>query len=38
MRKDEIPLLYPNTEKVKKQFNWSPKISLDTGITKTIKN
>ena len=36
MRRDEINLLYPDIQKVKKDFNWSPKTNLNTGISKTI--
>lgn len=36
MRKDEIKILYPKINKVKKIFNWSPKINLSKGIKKTI--
>ena len=37
MRKDEPIKLYPNINKVKKEFKWSPKTSLSTGLKKTIK-
>lgn len=37
MRKDEINNLYPNIKKVKKEFNWTPKVSLNKGLIKTIK-
>ncbi|MBD1134942.1 NAD(P)-dependent oxidoreductase [Pelagibacterales bacterium SAG-MED47] len=37
LRKDEILNLYPNISKVKKKFNWSPKINFNTGLKKTIK-
>ena len=37
MRKDEIDYLYPNIKKVKKEFNWTPKVSLNKGLIKTIK-
>ena len=37
MRKDEINYLYPNIKKVKKEFNWTPKVSLNKGLIKTIK-
>ena len=37
MRKDEIDYLYPNIRKVKKEFNWTPKVSLNKGLIKTIK-
>lgn len=37
MRTDENFSLYPNIEKVKKFFNWSPKISIDKGLKKTIQ-
>ena len=36
-RKDEILNLYPNINKVKKNFNWKPKIKFETGLKKTIK-
>ena len=38
MRKDEILNLYPDTKKVKKFFNWSPKISINIGLKKTIRH
>ena len=38
MRKDEIRVLYPNIQKVKKKFNWIPKTSVEKGIIKTIKS
>ena len=37
MRKDEVMSLYPNINKVKKYFNWQPKIGLISGLKKTIK-
>ena len=37
MRKDEIMALYPNIDKAKKILNWTPKISLNTGLKRTIK-
>lgn len=37
MRKDENKNLYPNINKVKKFFNWTPNISLQAGLRKTIK-
>lgn len=37
MRKDEIKNLYPNINKVKKNFNWSPNTTLETGLRNTIK-
>lgn len=36
MRKDETLKLYPNIKKVKKIFDWTPKISLNNGLKKTI--
>ena len=36
MRKDESSSLYPNTNKIKKNFNWLPKTSFLEGIKKTI--
>ena len=37
-RNDELIKLYPNVLKAKKILNWSPKISLESGIKKTIKS
>ncbi len=37
MRKDEIMALYPNINKAKNILNWRPKISLNTGLKRTIK-
>lgn len=37
MRSDEIMNLYPDISKVKKDFNWKPKINLNEGLKKTIK-
>ena len=37
MRKDELNNLYPNIQKIKKNFKWSPKVSLEEGLKKTIK-
>ena len=36
-RNDEIQRLYPSIKKAKKLMNWSPKVSLDLGLKKTIK-
>jgi len=36
-RNDEIHRLYPSIKKAKKLMNWSPKVSLDLGLKKTIK-
>lgn len=36
MRKEEINKLYPSIIKIKKDFNWRPKIRFNTGIKKTI--
>ena len=36
MRKDESLNLYPNIKKVKKYFNWKPRIGLDKGLRITI--
>ena len=36
LRKDEILLHYPSIDKLKKYFNWKPKIKFNTGIKKTI--
>ena len=37
MRSDEIKNLYPNINKVKKNFKWRPKINLSRGLSHTIK-
>ncbi len=37
MRKEEILSLYPDTNKVRRSFNWKPKVSILAGINKTIK-
>ena len=37
MRDDEPLKLYADVNKVKKEFNWYPKISIEKGIKKTIK-
>ena len=37
MRKDEINVQFPNVNKLKETFNWSPKVSLNSGIIRTIK-
>ena len=37
MRKDEIDKLYPDIKKIKSQFNWRPKTTIDKGLAKTIK-
>lgn len=36
LRKDELPELYPNINKIKKYFNWKPKIGLKKGISLLI--
>lgn len=36
LRKDEIMKLYPSILKAKKILNWKPKISLESGLRKTI--
>jgi UDP-glucose 4-epimerase len=36
MRKEEPLELFPNINKVKKYFNWKPKITIEKGIRKTI--
>ena len=36
MRKDEIKKLYPKINKIKKEFNWHPKIDIDKGLKKTV--
>lgn len=37
-RNDELIKLYPNVLKAKKILKWSPKISLESGLKKTIKS
>ena len=37
MRKDELLKNYPNIQKVKKEFKWSSKFSINRGLKKTIK-
>ena len=37
MRKDELLKNYPSIQKVKKEFRWSSKISINKGLKKTIK-
>ena len=37
MRKDEINAQFPNINKLKKTFKWSPKVNLNSGIIRTIK-
>tara|TARA_B100001057_G_scaffold110403_1_gene108452 strand:- start:108 stop:1022 length:915 start_codon:yes stop_codon:yes gene_type:complete len=37
LRKDEIKSLYPNINKAHKILKWRPKISLNTGLKRTIK-
>ena len=37
LRKDEIKFLYPNINKAHKILKWRPKISLNTGLKRTIK-
>ena len=37
LRKDEIKSLYPNINKAYKILKWRPKISLNTGLKRTIK-
>ncbi len=36
MRKDETADLFPKIEKIKKDFNWRPKVNIFKGIYKTI--
>lgn len=38
IRKDESKVLYPNITKIKKEFNWKPKVKINVGINKTILN
>jgi len=37
MRKDEIDIMYPNIKLSRKILNWSPKVTLDNGLKKTVK-
>ena len=37
MRKDEAKILYPSINKIKKYYNWEPKIKILKGLKKTIK-
>jgi len=37
MRRDEMKVYYPSIEKVKKNFQWMPKINILLGLKKTIK-
>ena len=37
MRKDEPKILVPSIKRIKKYYNWEPKINLETGLRKTIK-
>ena len=38
MRKDEIKVSYAKISKVKKEFRWSPSVSIRTGLLKTIRS
>ena len=37
IRKDEALNIYPEIKKAKKMLNWKPKISLRSGVLKTIQ-
>lgn len=37
MKYTEIKVRYPNISKIKKLYNWSPKVSLEEGIKHTLK-
>tara|TARA_B100000029_G_scaffold94792_1_gene85000 strand:+ start:1123 stop:2031 length:909 start_codon:yes stop_codon:yes gene_type:complete len=37
-RKFEVPILYPNIKKAKKQINWTPKVNFEKGLKKTINS
>jgi nucleoside-diphosphate-sugar epimerase len=37
MRKEELKVSYPKIHKIKKIFNWKPKIDIKSGLNKTIK-
>ena len=36
-RKDEQKKIYPSIEKIKRDFKFSPKYSIEKGLEKTIK-
>ena len=36
MRNEEIKFTYPNISKIKKNYNWRPKIKINEGLKKTI--
>ncbi len=36
MRTDELKTLYPDISRIKKEFNWKPKVSLKKGLKNTI--
>ena len=36
LRSDEPLILFPNIKKIKKHFNWKPKMNIDQGLKKTI--
>ncbi len=38
MRKDELMQYFPNTKKLSKIISWHPKVSLSSGINKTIRS
>ena len=38
MRKDEIRVSYAKISKVKKEFGWSPSVSIRSGLLKTIRS
>ena len=37
MRKDEMSKFYPSNKKIKKNFDWKPRIDFNLGVKKTIK-
>ena len=37
MRKDEILKIFPDIKKIKNILGWSPKVTLNVGIKKTLK-
>ena len=37
MRKDETLKIYPDVKKIKNILDWSPKVSLNAGLKKTLK-
>ena len=36
-QQDEIDIMYPNIKLSREILNWSPKVTLDNGLKKTVK-